>query len=158
MRKLVSTLFISASFLVAGTGLALTAEQSVQKIVEVQNMDGTKRIEYVPADVVAPGETIVYTLTIENDEQLPATDLVLTMPVPSEVKYVEGSATKTGATLSYSADDGQTFFSRNELKVIQSNGVSRNAQSEDVTHIRWVVSGPIQSGNRDSLSFHGILK
>lgn len=158
MRKFISTLLMGGSFLIAGTALALTAEQSVQKVVKVQNADGTTRIEYVPADVVAPGETIAYTLNLENDDLQPATDLVLTMPVPTEVKYVEGSAAKTGATISYSVDNGETFSSRKELKVIQSNGGYRIAQSEDITHIRWVVAGPIQSGDRDSLSFQGILK
>lgn len=158
MRKLISALCLGASFMLPVTALALTANQTVQKVVEVKNPDGTVQVKYVDADMVSPGEKIVYTLIIENDGAAVATDLVLIMPVPSEVKFVEGSATNSGTIVSYSADGGQTYSARNGLMALNSDGSVRVAETEDITHIQWKITDPIQSGNRDSLSFQGVLK
>ena len=83
--------------------------------------------------MVIPGERVVYTLSYTNDDAAPATDLILTMPVPSEIKYMDGSATLDGARVVYSADDGKTFASRTGLRVIGLDGNSRTALSEDIT-------------------------
>ena len=154
IKGIAATLLMSA---LCGSAFALTASQTVQKEVEITKADGTTEISYAPADLVAPGERIVYALNIENDGVQPATDLVLTMPVPDEIKYMEGSARKTGAVVTYSADNGQSFAARDSVTVVEGL-VSRVAQSEDITHIRWKLAGPINAGEVDTLVFKGILK
>ena len=144
--------------LLSGSAMALTATQSVQKEVTIVNSDGSSTVTYQPADLVAPGERIIYSLYIENDDAQPASNLVLTMPVPSEVKYIEGSAAKIGAAVTYSADQGESFSTRETLMVLADSGVSRTASSEDITHIRWNITGSIEAGASDSLSFTGELK
>lgn len=158
MRNIVSALFFGVSFMIPISATALTAQQTVNKVVEIKNDDGSTEIRFEPASLVSPGERIVYSLNIENDGAESATDLVLTMPVPSEVEFVEGSADKKGTTVSYSTDGGETYSDRLELRVITVEGRSRAAQSEDITHIRWELSGPIEAGGTDVLSFQGILK
>ena len=158
MRNIVTALFLGVSFLNPISASALTAHQTVNKVVEVKNEDGSTAISYEPANLVAPGEKVAYSLNIENDGGEPATDLVLTMPVPTEVKFVEGTAQKLGTTVSYSTDGGETYSDRIALRVITADGRSRAAQSEDITHIRWKLSGPIDVGGSDILSFQGILK
>lgn len=142
----------------SGSAWALTATQSIQKEVTTLNADGTTVVSYEPADLVAPGERIVYALEVANDDTQAATNLVLTMPVPEEIKYVEGSAVKNGAIVTYSADNGQSFADRDTLIVLAENGVTRSANSEDITHIRWKITGSIEAGATDRLSFKGELK
>lgn len=158
MRKLLIGLVSGVSLFASVTSMALTAQQSVQKELIVKNADGTTNTTYVPADMVTPGETILYSLNIFNDKNEAATDLVLTMPVPAEVKYVDGSAIRPDANVTFSVDDGKTFSPRNSLQVLQDNGVARPALAEDVTHVRWNLAGPVQIGSSDVLSFKGILK
>ena len=158
MRHLAYALIASASLLVTASASALTAKQIVEKEVVVQMPDGTETVTRGPAELVVPGERVVYTLSFTNDDAAPASDLVLTMPVPSEIKYMDGSATKNGATIVYSADGGQTFADRTALRSIGADGTVRTATADDITHIRWTVAGPVAVGETGNLSFKGVLK
>ena len=158
MRRLTIAVLATASILTSVSASALTAKQSVEKETVVQMPDGTESITRGPAELVIPGERVVYTLSYTNDDAAPATDLVLTMPVPSEIKYMDGSATLDGASVVYSADDGKTFASRTGLRVIGLDGNNRTALSEDITHIRWTVAGPLAVGETGTLSYKGVLK
>lgn len=158
MRRITIALIAAASILTSVSASALTAKQSVEKEVVVRLPDGTESITRAPAELVVPGERVVYTLSYTNDAAEPATDLVLTMPVPSEIKYLDESATTVDAKVVYSADDGQTFSSRAVLRITGADGNSRTATSEDITHIRWTVAGPLAVGETGTLSYKGILK
>lgn len=158
MRHLSFALIASASLLVSASASALTAKQSVEKEVVVQMPDGTESLTRAPAELVVPGERVVYTLSFTNDDAAPASDLVLTMPVPSEIKYMDGTASKSGAKTVYSADGGQTFAARDVLRTTGADGNARVATADDITHIRWTVAGPVAVGETGSLSYKGILK
>ncbi len=137
---------------------ALTAQQVVEKEVIVQMPDGTETITREAAEMIVPGERIVYTLNFTNDQAEPATGLVLTMPVPGAVKYMDGSATDVGARVVYSADGGNTFAKRATVQVADIDGTLRRASAGEITHVRWTVSGPVAAGESGSLSFKGVLK
>lgn len=158
MRRITIALIAAASILTSVSASALTAKQSVEKEIVVQMPDGTESITRAPAELVVPGERVVYTLSYTNDAAEPATDLVLTMPVPSEIKYLDESATTVDAKVVYSADGGQSFASRAGLRTTDADGNSRTATSEDITHIRWTVPGPLAVGETGMLSYKGILK
>ena len=158
MRRITIALIAAASILTSVSASALTAKQSVEKEIVVQMPDGTESITRAPAELVVPGERVVYTLSYTNDAAEPATDLVLTMPVPSEIKYLDESATTVDAKVVYSADGGQSFASRAGLRTTGADGNSRTATSEDITHIRWTVAGPLAAGETGTLSYKGILK
>jgi len=158
MRHLTLALIAATSLMASASASALTAQQSVEKEVVVQMPDGTEQVTREAAELVTPGERIVYSLNFTNDDAAPASDIVLTMPVPSAIKYMEGSATEAGAKVVYSADGGQTFASRTGLRKLGLDGNTRTANAEDITHIRWTVAGPVAVGERGVLSFKGILK
>ena len=158
MRHLTIALIAATSLLASASASALTAKQTVEKEVVVQMPDGTESITRGPAELVIPGERVVYTLNFTNDKAEPASDLVLTMPVPSEIKFMDGSASSTGAKTVYSADGGQSFADRTQLRKVGADGNVRTATAEDITHIRWTVAGPIAAGESGDLSFKGILK
>jgi len=158
MRHLTLALIAATSLMASVSASALTAKQSVEKEIVVQMPDGTENVTRAPAELVVPGERVVYTLSFTNDDAAPASDLVLTMPVPSEIKYMDGSATEAGAKIVYSADGGQTFATRAALRKTGLDGNVRSANADDITHIRWTVAGPVAVGETGNLSFKGILK
>ncbi len=149
-------LALTAALAFSLPAMALTASQTVQKEVITTAEDGTETITYQSADMVTPGERIAYTLNYVNDKAEPATNLVLTMPVPDVVVFVEGSARGDGTLMSFSVD-GTNFQTRDALTVV-SNGAVRPASAEDISHIRWNITGPIDPGAAGTLAFSGTLK
>ena len=138
---------------------SLSASQIVEKEVVVQLPDGTESVSRIAAETVTPGERVVYTLNFTNDEAQSATDLVLTMPIPKEVRFMEGSASNQSNMVPlYSADGGNNFTSRELLRVRDNDGFLQVASAGDITHIRWTVPGPLAIGETGSLSFKGTLR
>ncbi|MFZ5502893.1 MAG: beta strand repeat-containing protein [Pseudomonadota bacterium] len=61
--------------------------------------------------VVAPGDNLRYNLSVTNTGTAPATNVVITDPIPTGfTDFVVGSALAPGATISYSSDNGLTFL------------------------------------------------
>jgi len=157
IRKLFAlTVLVAAS--AAIPAVALEAEQRVLKEVVVKQADGTEKRSYVAADLVTPGSTVVYALVFRNDQPAPADDIVLVMPVPSEVAYIEGSATNRLGVADFSTDGGSSYAPRQSLNVTDADGRVRAAGAEDITHVRWTVAKAIQPGETGQLWFRGTLK
>lgn len=157
--KHLSVLGLSALALVfAAQANALTAKQTVEKEVVTISADGTKLTTRMPAELVVPGETVVYTVNFVNDSEAPATDLVLAMPIPSDVRFLEGSADRDGAKVLYSADGGETYAVREAVEIPAVGGGTRTARSEDITHVQWTIAGPVPIGGSDSVAFKARLK
>ncbi len=138
-------------------GGGLTAKQIVETERVVKLSDGSEKVERVPAELVKPGDKIFYTLVYRNEGASAAENIVLTMPVPPQITYLENTAVQQGAEVMFSADGGKSFSPRGALLVTLDDEV-RPAKSEEVTHIRWVVTEPIAPGSEGRLSFAGILK
>ncbi len=137
---------------------ALTATQKVEKEITITQADGTDVTQRVSADEVTPGEKVVYTVDFLNDSAEPASDLVLAMPVPSDIRYLEGTADKDGAVVKYSVDGGVSFGDRAALTLPAVGGGTRPATPNDITHIQWRIAGPVPVGGRDAVTFKGRLK
>ncbi len=135
----------------------LIAEQSVMKVVEVASPEGEVETELVAAEVVAPGETVQYGLTYLNEGAEPVEDMVLTMPVPDSLRYIESSAEAPGTSVTYSVDGGISFARRGELK-IEVDGEAVSATAGDITHVRWTFVEPVANGEEGSVSFQAILR
>jgi len=158
MRHLITATVTTVLLAMTVPAIALSANQTVEKEVVVQMPDGTEIISREAAETVAPGERVVYTLNFTNDEAQPATDLILTMPVPKEVRFMEGSASAANMVPVYSADGGTSFATRELLRVRDNDGFLQSASSGDITHIRWTVPGPLAVGESGNLSFKGVLR
>jgi len=158
IRRL-SIFALSAALLAVGASAqALTATQKVEKEITIQQADGTNVTQRVAADEVTPGEKVVYTVDYLNDSAEPATDLVLAMPVPSDIRFLEGSADREGAVVRYSVDGGVNFVERNALIMPAVGGGTRPAGVDDITHIQWRIAGPVAVGASDAVVFKGRLK
>lgn len=142
----------------APTASALTATQSVFKEIVKTNAAGEQSYERVDANTIIPGDRVIYALSYANDAAEAADDIVLTMPIPEVINYIDGSANTDVANILYSVDGGASFGARTVLMVLGDNGVMRPASSEDITHIRWSLTEPISPGEQGELSFTGLLK
>lgn len=150
---------LSAAMLASAVSAsALTATQKVEKEIVVTQSDGTSVTQRVSADEVTPGEKVVYTVDFLNDSNEPASDLVLAMPVPSDIRYLEGTADREGADVKFSVDGGESFSERSVLTLPAVGGGTRSATSDDITHIQWRIAGPVPVGARDAVAFKGRLK
>lgn len=157
LRTLFMTALLTVPFIPA-SAMALTAQQIVEREVVVKNPDGSETVRREKADMVVPGETVIYSLNYMNERPENAENVVLVMPIPSQVTFREGSADAKHVNTTFSTDGGTTFASRKKLKVRTEGGNFRAARSEDLTHIKWVVTGTIKPGDVGSLSFAGTLQ
>lgn len=154
-----SAFALSAAMLAFGVSAsALTATQKVEKEVTITQADGSTTVKRVSADEVTPGEKVVYTVAFMNDSSEPASDLVLAMPVPSDIRFLEGTADRDGAVVRYSVDGGSSFAERNVLSLPAVGGGTRPASADDITHIQWKIAGPVPVGASDTVAFKGRLK
>lgn len=136
---------------------AMTAKQVVEKEVVTRDKNGAETTKRAPADKVAPGETVVYAIKYKNDAAEPASNIVLVMPVPKEVAYVEGSVSGGDTSVSFSADGGKTYVARGRLTVVEG-GASRPARGDEITHVRWTLAGPVPPKAEGEVSYKGVLR
>lgn len=134
----------------------LSVRTVVQKEVTLTDA-GETETKLVPADSVVPGEKVVYTIAFTNISGNAAADVVITNPIADSLTYVEGSAFGPGTEIQFSIDGGNTFASRDDLAVIEA-GVSRAANADDLTHIRWVMREELATGAQGTARFSAVLK
>ena len=151
-------LIIAASVFAALTpaSAGVQATQSVEKVTTSQLPNGETLETLVTAEKVAPGETVVYSLNYANSPETVSENVVLVMPVPNEVVYVEGSVTGDDALVSFSADGGESFMTRGRLTIREGDEV-RVATSDEITHIRWTFEA-LEPAATGAVSYRGILK
>ncbi len=157
MTKISHLLAMLVSVAAGPAAAELTATQVVEKEIVVRDADGAETVKRQPADKVTPGETVVYSIKYRNDSGEPASDLVLVMPVPKEVAYVEGSVAGGDAAISFSADGGDTYVARGRLTVVEG-GETRPARGDEITHIRWTLAASVPPKAEGEVSYKGILR
>lgn len=157
MRKVLALLAAAPLALVTAEA-SMTARQVVEKEVVTASADGKETIKRVPADKVTPGETVVYSIKYKNDGADPAADIILVMPVPKEVAYVEGSIDgDDGASVSFSADGGETYVARGRLTIVEG-GETRPARGDEITHVKWTLTAPVAARAEGEVSYKAVLR
>ena len=156
LRAALFALSMTTAFCAPALAADLSARQTVQKIVTVETPEGETVTTLEPADLVAPGDEVIYSLAYENAGEKPATNVKLTMPVPDEVRFVENSARSEGASVAFSADNAKSYAPRGALTV-SVNGETRAALSEDITHVQWRFPNGIPANSSGTVSYRAIL-
>lgn len=136
----------------AGNDVSLTSSVFVEKAVK--EADGKTRLVLEEPRTVVPGDKLVFVLAYKNQGAKPATDFVVTNPLPNAVAYQ--SAADNAALVS--ADGGKSWAPLAALKVRKADGTVRSAYPEDVTHVRWAMKTPIPVGAAGKLSFRGVVR
>ncbi len=136
---------------------SVAASQQIEKQITETTPDGSVTVSYVPAERTVPGDRLKYTVSFSNNGQAVAENVVVAVPVPAPVSYIENSARMAGTILAFSADGGASFAPRGEL-VITVDGEARAALAEEITHLRWTVIGGLMPGQSGTLSFDAVVR
>lgn len=149
LLALLAALLPGAAF--ANGQVALTSDVFVEK----QSMDAAGRTRLVLEEpkLVVPGDKLVFVLKYQNKSSSPATNFVVTNPLPSAVTFQ--NALNDGAVVS--VDGGRNWGLLSTLKV-KDGATLRSANAADVTHIRWTFTKPIPAGSAGKLMFRGIVR
>ena len=144
-------LFLPSAAL-AQNQVALTSEIFVERTVTDAN--GAARVSLEAPGVVTPGDRLVFVLSYRNNGAAPASDFVVSNPIPDSVVF-DGTESP-GAV--YSVDGGRNWGPLSALTVRGADGNSRPATQADVTGVQWRFAQPIPAGSGGQLRFRGIVK
>ena len=147
---LIAVLFPGAAF--ANQAVALSSEVFVEKAV--LDSDGKNRIILSAPKIVTPGDRLIFLLNYHNRGSVPATNFVVTNPLPGAVVY-DGT---NDPAAQMSVDGGKSWGQLATLSVHEPDGSVRNARTEDVTHVRWTMRKAIPAGGQGKLSFRGVVR
>src|SRR6202011_3129787 len=114
----------------AAVGQAPGNPLAIRSIAEVESRSrvaGREVVKLIPADRVAPGDRVIYTLEVRNTGATALSAPSVTYPIPEHMRYVADSAVGPGAAVSYSVDAGRSFESAENLKVQGPDGRPRPA-------------------------------
>jgi uncharacterized repeat protein (TIGR01451 family) len=119
---------------------------------------GRAVVKLIPADRVAPGDRVIYTLEVRNAGAAPIAAPIVTYAIPEHMRYVADSAVGPGAEVSYSVDAGRSFDSADTLKVQGPDGRLRAAVAADYTDIRWQLKNSLKPNSVAFVRFRALVK
>lgn len=135
----------------AANSVTLSSMVFIEKAVA--DSAGRSHIVLEEPKTVTPGDRLVFILNYRNAGQLPASDFIVTNPLPGAVAFQGGAE-----SAQVSIDGGRSWGTLPALRVHEADGHWRNARPEDVTHLRWVLKQAIPAGAQGKLSFRGIVR
>jgi uncharacterized repeat protein (TIGR01451 family) len=112
------------------------------------------------SEAVLPGDVLRYRLRFTNLNQGDVRGVVFTNPVPTGLRYVDGSAgaDREDVVVEYSTDGGKTFATHPMvIAVVAGKRVQKPASPEQYTHVRWTVRGSISPGATVTAEFRAAL-
>jgi uncharacterized repeat protein (TIGR01451 family) len=148
-------LFLLAMF-APGVALAannVTLSSAVFLEKTVADQDGRNRIVLEEPKVVTPGDRLVFILNYRNVGNAPASDFIVTNPLPTAVAFQGGAD-----SAQVSIDGGKSWGTLPALKMRDADGRWRSARPDDVTHVRWALKQAIPVGGQGKLSFRGTVR
>jgi uncharacterized repeat protein (TIGR01451 family) len=162
-----TTLAIRCGALGALGWIALGAAQGLAEPLEIKSIAelesrtvaaGRETVKLIPADRVAPGDRVIYTLEVRNTGATALVAPSLTYAVPEHMSYVADSAVGPGAEVSYSVDRGRSFGSPENLTVPGPDGRLRPAAAADYTDIRWQLKNILKPNSVAFVRFRALVK
>ena len=161
MNSFIKIFLSSPLLLVAAAVFAQSQPITVNTVAEKEERytdeQGVERSRLVPVNTVIPGDQVVYTITFANTGDQAAEGIKIVDPIPEQMQYVANSAFGPGTTITFSADNGQTFASADAV-MVSDNGTRRNATPGEYTHIQWVFNSPLEPSAQAYAQFKAVLK
>ncbi len=150
-----TTRLLFAITLLLSSSLAYSAgvniELNVHKLVIEQTENGPVEKLITPT-IAIPGDTMVYTARVRNEDRVTAEAVRVVTPIPAETTFLPGT-TNGADSISYSVDGGKNFDSPERLQVLDENNKPRAAMPSDYTHIRWLIPS-INANSETNVRFH----
>ena len=134
---------------------------AVKAIAEVEtriSRNGRDIIQLAPADLVVPGDQVIYTLEIRNTGAAAVLAPSVRYPIPKHMRYIAESAVGPGADVSYSVDGGRSFDRPENLQVAGPGGQLRPAAAADYTDIRWQLKHSLKGNSVAFARFRAVVK
>jgi uncharacterized repeat protein (TIGR01451 family) len=162
-NKIVITIIMAITLCGPGSGWP-DASQKIQlkatAQVEVESVDeaGRRIKKRVPAEKVVPGTEIIYAIAYHNPADQNADQVVITNPIPEQMRYRNQSAFGEKARVTFSVDNGANYDLPQNLYITDATGKRIPAQPDDYTHIRWKLQVPIPPGASGQVGFRAILQ
>jgi uncharacterized repeat protein (TIGR01451 family) len=155
-RAIIVTVLV---LLLAGVANA-SVELNTVALTEITttNETGQEVTTLVPAGKVVPGDEVIYTIHFVNRGTEPASDVVITNPIPDHMVFTKVEESPRAASVSMSADGGSLYDSPRNLTVKDVKGQPRPAKASDFTHVRWVFQDSLEPGAEGSVSFRAQLQ
>ena len=135
---------------------AIKISSIAEKETEVIDKNGNKTSKRTRVDTAVPGDEIVYTITFENISTKPASNIVITNPIPNDTTYI--SATGVNTEITFSIDGNNQYATPDKLIVTTKEGVTRLAVPSDYSHMRWVYAGELGVDKTSQVSFRAVIK
>ena len=152
MRALLFVIALLApSLALAANNVTLSSAVFLEKTIA--DSSGHARIVLEEPQSVTPGDQLVFILNYRNAGNAPASDFIVTNPLPAAVAY---SGSRDSAQVSI--DGGRSWGTLPALKIREADGRWRTARPEEVTHVRWAFKNTIAAGAHGKLSFRGIVR
>lgn len=127
--------------------------------VELRNVvRGRETTKLVPADRVASGDWLIYTLEVRNTAPTSSPAPTVTYAVPEHTVYVADSAVGPASKVTYSVDGGHSFDLSENLKVQERGGAPHLAAPSDYTHIRWQLKHSLKGNSVAFVRFRARAK
>jgi uncharacterized repeat protein (TIGR01451 family) len=141
IKHLMARTALGASMLVfSGLALAKNEASQVEGVLEQNRVvlqDGREVLQ--SADRVSPGDTLQYRVRYSNKGSGPATNLVITLPIPKGLEY---TPTAGQAAASQASLDGQRFESlpiKRLTRAADGNEALREVPFAQYRALRWQV-------------------
>lgn len=147
-------MMLAAPLAVAATAAPQAVQLSSTVMVEkTVTVDGKDQTQLQAPTKVLPGDKLIFQTNYKNGGNQPATQFVVTNPVPAAVSWT-GEASPGAVE---SVDGGKSYAPFNQLKVKGADGALRPAQPADVTHIRWTLAS-IAPGASGLVKYRGMVR
>ncbi|MEK7703029.1 MAG: hypothetical protein AAB317_03615 [Nitrospirota bacterium] len=137
---------------------AITLSNEVLKEIEVVDANGEKEIKRVPVETALPGSELIYVITYNNTSDEPVSNVVINNPIAAEITYKAKSAQGENTSVLVSVDGGKEYGDLAKLTIPIKPGVTRPAESSDVTHLQFKVETAVKPHEQGTVSFRAILK
>jgi len=134
---------------------------AVRAIAEVESRmveHGREVRKLLPADRVASGDWIIYTLEVRNTAPTTIRNPTVIYPVPEHMSYVADSAVGPATEVSFSVDGGHSFDVPENLKLQDADGQRRLAAAAEYTHIRWQLKHGLKGNSVAFVRFRARVK
>lgn len=129
-------------------------------VTEVTLEDGTVEERLEPAERAFPGQVIEYRVRVEHqgEEELPAGDVVVTVPVPEGTAYEPGSAaTAAGAwRLEFSPPESEAFAEPPVTRTVTNEAGEEEVvvvEPAEYDAVRWVLLTSLEPGGVRTLTY-----
>ena len=160
--NIIKHLVLAASLTLLATTVSAQSQVRFQNIAQKEvsfrdEQTGELRTRLEKADLVKPGETVIFTSIFTNISDEAAENVQVNNPIPENMVYIPFSASGIDAKIVFSVD-GETFKSANNITVIGADGRERTARAEEYKEIQWVFESQLAPGESGEASFKARLQ